>query len=293
MARFDFILESQEFQLFSRPQGLNVQKALEKLMPMSTAQKFERLQNITNIDLMAYDLMKKESNTTKITEFQMFFKAVEPLLNKIKGQTAQMMKTKLNCNQSYQDLHKAAARYEDMNLQHYTDMNVAELVLTNPDNAEVQTGMNEVAGKLQNPYIDIYHWAKGEIFDLQAINKAVAERNRCEAAVKDLEKKKRDTQQDLQDVSQGKKTITTLFKDKSDSGSLANKVENYDREIEAMQKLSDLLTIYLCDKVLISFKREKLSLYNRILSQIQVVEICNAHALASFWSKVLTIPKVK
>ena len=83
---------------------------------------------------MNYDIMKKESNTSKITEFTMFFKAVEPLLNKIKGQTAQMMKTKLNCNQSYQDLHKAAARYEDMNLQHYTDMNVSELVLTNPDN---------------------------------------------------------------------------------------------------------------------------------------------------------------
>jgi len=43
MARFEFVLESQEFQLFSRPQGLNVQKGLEKLMPMSTQQKFERL----------------------------------------------------------------------------------------------------------------------------------------------------------------------------------------------------------------------------------------------------------
>lgn len=126
--------------------------------------------------------------------------------------------------------------------------------------------MNEVAGKLQNPYIDIYHWAKGEIFDLQAINNAVKERNKCEAAVKELEKKKRDTQQDLQDVSAGKKTITTLFKDKNDSANLANKVESFEREIEAMQKLTDLLTIYLCEKVLISFKREKLSLYNRILS---------------------------
>ena len=74
---------------------------------------------------------------------------------------------------------------------------------------------------------------------------------------------------------------------------MANKVESFDREIEAMQKLTDLLTIYLCEKVLINFKREKLSLYNRILSQIQVVEITNSHALASFWSKVLAIPKVK
>lgn len=190
-------------------------------------------------------------------------------------------------------MHKAAARYEDMNLQHYTDMNTNELVLTNADNTEVFSGMNEVAGKLQNPYIDIYHWAKGELFDLKAITAAVKERNACEGKVKELEKQKRDAAQDLQDVSQGKKTLTTLFKDKSDTGGLANKIENFDREIESMQKLTDLLTIYLCEKVLASFKREKLSLYNRILSQIQVVEICNAHALASFWSKLLAIPKIK
>lgn len=162
-------------------------------MPMSTAQKFERLQNITNIDLMTYDLMKKEQYNSRITEFLYFNKVVEPLLNKIKGQTAQMMKTKLNTIQSYQDLHKASARYEDMNLQHYTDMNSAELLMTNPDNSELFAGLNDVAGKLQNPYIDIYHWAKGEIFDLLALTNAVKERNKCEAGVKELEKKKRDT----------------------------------------------------------------------------------------------------
>lgn len=92
------------------------------------------------------------------------------------------------------DMHKAVARYEDMNLQHYTDMNSAELVLTNPDNADVYNSLNEVAGKLQNPYIDIYHWAKGEIFDLRAIVNAVNERNRCESSVRELEKKKRETE---------------------------------------------------------------------------------------------------
>ena len=74
---------------------------------------------------------------------------------------------------------------------------------------------------------------------------------------------------------------------------MANKIENFDREIEAMQKLTDLLTIYLCERVLVGFKTEKLGLYNRILSQIQVVEITNSHVLASIWSKVLAIPKVK
>jgi len=115
---------------------------------MSTAQKFERLQNITNIDLMTYDLMKKEQYNTRIQEFVFFSRVVEPLLQKIKGQTAQMMKTKLFVNQSYLEMHKAITRYEDMNLQHYTDMNSGELVLTNPDNAEVFNSLNEVGSKL-------------------------------------------------------------------------------------------------------------------------------------------------
>lgn len=97
----------------------------------------------------------------------------------------------------------------------------------------------------------------------------------------------------MQDVAAGKKTITTLFKDKSDSGALANKVDSLEREIEAMQKLTDLLTIYLCEKVLPTYKSEKLGLYNRILTQVQVVEVTNAHMIASFWSKCLAIPQVK
>lgn len=56
-----------------------------------------------------------------------------------------------------------------MNLQHYTDMNTSELILTNPDNQEVFANLNDVASNIQNQYIDLYHWAKGEIFDLNAI----------------------------------------------------------------------------------------------------------------------------
>ena len=244
---------------------------------MSTMQKFERLANITSIDISNYDVMKKEQYGSKITEFMYFYKVVQPLLTKLKGQTAQMMRTKLNTIQSYQDLYRCAQRYEDMNLQHYTDMNTAELLLTNPDNAMVFQNLNEVSNSLQNPYIDIYHWAKGEIFDQEAVNNSVKERNRCEQKIRELEKTKRETQQDLQDVQDGRKTLTTLFKDKSDTGNLANKIESLEREIEAMQKLTDLLTIYLCERVIPSYKKEKLGLYNRILTQIQVIEISNAH----------------
>ena len=158
---------------------------------------------------------------------------------------------------------------------------------------ELNIKLQELTSNMQNPYIDLYHWSKGEIFDLQAILSSVRQRTECEKAVRELEKKKQSTQKDLQDVSAGNKTVTTLFKSSSDTGEMANKIESYEREIEAMQKLTDLLTIFVCDNVLVKFKREKLGLYNRILSSYQVIEISNAHAVSGFWAKVLTIEKVK
>jgi hypothetical protein len=47
---------------------------------------------------------------------------------------------------------------------------------------------------------------------------------------------------------------------------MADKVTNLDREIEAMQKLTDLLSCYLCETILPKFRREKMSLYSRVLS---------------------------
>ena len=73
---------------------------------------------------------------------------------------------------------------------------------------------------------------------------------------------------------------------------MANKIESTDREIMASEMLGTLLTIYLGDKVLPTFKREKLSLYHRILKQFTVIEINNSHQMAGFWSNVLQNPKV-
>ena len=58
---------------------------------------------------------------------------------------------------------------------------------------------------------------------------------------------------------------------------MANKIESTDREIMASELLGTLLTIYLGDKVLPTFKKEKLSLYHRILKQFTVIEINNSH----------------
>ena len=88
-----------------------------------------------------------------------------------------------------------------------------------------------------------------------------------------LEKRKIDTQKDIEAVTAGKKTASTLFKNSSDAGVMAQQVETTTKEIEAMKKLVNVICIYIGTVVLKSFKEEKLDLYKRLLTQFTVYEI--------------------
>lgn len=79
--------------------------------------------------------------------------------------------------------------------------------------------MDLLINKLNNPFVDMYHWCKGEIYDLQALVDAVARCENVEKEQKKLEEKKKNTQADLENVNQGRKTVRTIFKsDKDASG---------------------------------------------------------------------------
>ena len=51
-------------------------------------------------------------------------------------------------------------------------------------------------------------------------------------------------------MAAGKTTAGTMFKSKDDEVVLANKIERYDRDIEVLSKLLDVLTCYIGGKVL-------------------------------------------
>ena len=55
-------------------------------------------------------------------------------------------------------------------------------------------------------------------------------------------------------------------------------------EIEKLGVLHDILTIYLGEKVVPQFKAKKLTIYAKIIQQFNVMQINNAHQVASFWS---------
>lgn len=66
-------------------------------------------------------------------------------------------------------------KYEELNLQNYVEGDPSKMVFLNEDakekfdqetHAQQSQKLNEA---IKNPYFNIYHWVKGEIFDILAV----------------------------------------------------------------------------------------------------------------------------
>lgn len=79
---------------------------------------------------------------------------------------------------------------------------------------------------LKNPYFNLYHWCKGELFDIEAVANSLITKDKLHKRIGDAEKRKRNTQTDLDNITTGRKTITTLMKNKNDTGSMVSKIES-------------------------------------------------------------------
>jgi hypothetical protein len=60
-----------------------------------------------------------------------------------------------------------------------------------------------------------------------------------------------------------------------------------------LTELHDILTIYLGEHIIPQFKTKRMGIYSKILQQYYVMQINNAHQIASFWSTLLQQPAVQ
>jgi hypothetical protein len=71
----------------------------------------------------------------------------------------------------------------------------------------------------------MYHWAKGELFDIEAINIALNQKDNISNKMLKNEKNKKNQQDNIENVQSGRKTLKTLLKTQDDIGKMSNKVE--------------------------------------------------------------------
>lgn len=189
-------------------------------------------------------------------------------------------------------------KYEELNLANYAEGQDDKMIFGNPNfkNNEgftMKDSITKVSEGMKNPYFNLYHWCKGELFDIEAVYNAISMKDRLVEKVGKKETKKSSQQKDLDSVTSGRKTIKTVFKNAGDTGNMATKIEATEKDIDSLNELNGILTIYLGETIVPEFKARKFKIYSKIIQQFNVMQINNAHQIASFWSQVLSNPNIK
>jgi len=105
-----------------------------------------------------------------MNEFMVWIKKAEPFLKTMKNDLATYLSRKQLDMMSYVGTQNILAEYEENNLRFYTDHDVEKLVVRNIDGNQLLENMRLTVEKLRNPFTDLYHWIKGELYDLMAFS---------------------------------------------------------------------------------------------------------------------------
>jgi hypothetical protein len=165
LAREDYIINSEEFRIFSRPSG-DIKSMLGKLPKMTPLAMIERYRDTFFINENKYDLEDINRFTNMLVEFTYFSKKVVAMLKNFK----RMVETsRSNMNTSianYKIIMCLMEKYEDLNLHNYADGNEMKLVITDANRQSFKKSTDKLINSYQNPYHELYHWIKGEIYDI-------------------------------------------------------------------------------------------------------------------------------
>lgn len=145
-----------------------------------------------------------------------------PLLREMQKKIAIFMQNKSLNNTNYNYFLSILNKYEELNLANYVEGKEDKMVFGNQEFKE----KDSLKMDLKNPYFNLYHWSKGELFDIEAVTNAINMRDKIVEKLGKTEKKKAGTQKDLNDVTAGRKTVKTMFKNEKDAGSMNTKIEN-------------------------------------------------------------------
>jgi len=199
IAKFDYLLNSEEFRLFSRPNG-DIEKMLSKIPKIPTKTIIERVRQVTEINEKRYDMTDKDRYNIVLIEFNVFAKKVLPQLKQVRElieKSRTMKRQGINHQKAFMHL---IDKYEELNLRTYTDNNQQRLVLWKECNKELKSQIEHMVDNLKNPFDEMYNWVKGEVYDLSALMEAVQSKENLDKLVKSLEQKKKELQNDLDAV---------------------------------------------------------------------------------------------
>ena len=246
LAKFDYIVFSEEFKIFSRGVG-DIEKQLNSL-PMQTP--------MAVLEKYRYNFQVDEDQSEdKITEFKLKIQKTQEFLKKVMPifeiQKKQLKEISLVKEKEMKDLTSVVFQlmnFEDTAFPYYSNEDASKRILTNPKREDLKEQLHKNSVQVKNPYQEAYIWLKGELLDLKGLQDCLQRNDGVQLALNATEQKKKDDLESIEKLHQGKTTLKSLFKNKAQKESKALKMEEgikvMDKEIEDFKSLIKFLTIY-------------------------------------------------
>lgn len=74
---------------------------------------------------------------------------------------------------NYKALINNLMRYEDTNIEYYSDSDLTKRIVTHPEVGDFKEKIESTQKGWTNPYRDAYIWIKGELLDIKGISDAL------------------------------------------------------------------------------------------------------------------------
>ena len=104
--------------------------------------------------------------------------------------------------------------------------------MTNPNKDDLNTKIDDKRRKQKNPYKDALLWFKGELLDIQRMNEALQGREQLIRQQNQMKEKKKSDEQQIKKLDDGKKTLKSLFKSKT-------QIETFKKNLKEGQETID------------------------------------------------------
>lgn len=132
------MINSEEFRIFARPATGDIEKMLDRLPKIPSGTMIERTREVTNINEKLYDFADKERFNNVVIEFGFFAKKVLLQMKTLKKQLSGFRDTKAQSIANSRVLMGLLDKYEDLNMNCYTENCPDRLVLNNPDSKQLK-----------------------------------------------------------------------------------------------------------------------------------------------------------
>ena len=238
---------------------------LDRLPRIPSGTMIEKFREVTEVNERSYDFADRERLSQVVAEFSIYAKKVLIQMKAMKKSLSNFRDVRMQSIANNRVLNTLLDKYEDLNITCYTDNNPDKLVLNNPEHKQLKEQMEHMVDNQKNSFDQMYHWCKGEIYDIKAVVNAINQKDAFEKMLKKTESKKSNTEADLDNVNAGKKTIRTIFKDEKDQGKLQTTIEIAAKEMDNLETLISIITIYLGEKIIPNFKKDKLKIYHKLM----------------------------